>query len=237
MAIGRLISRRAKRIGKDLMPLPGKKRKQKETERAAKPSRKAIRAKSQQASKTGQIATNKNTGKTVGTITRVTPKGQRKTVGTKQTKAVESAVKKRQRRRAVTKTAAAAGLAGAAYLLTDKDKEKATATTKKATASKTYTVKAGDTLSLIAKKEGTTLGKLLDANPQFKGKDADGKAKANKIKPGQKIKISKPVPQRKSVYQDTTKKEMADMQMPKRKRMGGGRVGVGAALKGYGAVR
>ena len=46
MAIGRLISRRAKRIGKDLMPLPGKKRKQKETERAAKPSRKAIRAKS-----------------------------------------------------------------------------------------------------------------------------------------------------------------------------------------------
>ena len=30
---------------------------------------------------------------------------------------------------------------------------------------------------------------------------------------------------------------MADMQMSKVKRKGGGRVGVGAALKGFGAVR
>jgi len=221
MVIGRLISRGAKRIGKDLMPLPGKKRKQKEAERAAKPSRKAIRAKSQQASKTGQIATNKNTGKTVGTITRVTPKGERKTVGPKQTKAVESAVKKRQRRRAATKVAAVTGLAGAVTGMSGGDKS--------------YTVKPGDTLSQIAKKYGTTLEKLLDANPQFKGKDADGKAKANKIKPGQKISLSGIVSPRKSVYQGTTKKEMTGMQMPKRKRMGGGSVrGVGKAQRGFG---
>ena len=102
---------------------------------------------------------------------------------------------------------------------------------------KSYTIKSGDTLSQIAKKYGTTLGKLLDANPKFQGKDAAGKAKANRIKPGQKISLSGIVSPRKSVYQDTTKKEMAGMQMPKVKRKGGGRVGVGAALKGYGAVR
>ena len=102
---------------------------------------------------------------------------------------------------------------------------------------KSYTIKSGDTLSQIAKKYGTTLGKLLDANPKFRGKDAAGRAKANRIKPGQKISLSEIVSPRKSVYQDTTKKEMAGMQMPKVKRKGGGRVGVGAALKGYGAVR
>jgi LysM repeat protein len=207
MAIGKLMSKGVKRISKDLMPLPGKKRKQKEAERAAKPSRKAVRAKSQQASKTGQIATNKNTGKTVGTITRVTSKGERKTVGPKQTEAVESAVKKRQRRRAATKIAAITGLASAVTGMSGSDKS--------------YTIKSGDTLSQIAKKYGTTLEKLLDANPQFRGKDAAGRAKANRIKPGQKISLSGIVSPRKSVYQDTTKKEMSDMQMPKRK---GGKV-------------
>jgi LysM repeat protein len=119
---------------------------------------------------------------------------------------------------------------------------------------KSYTIKSGDTLSQIAKKYGTTLGKLLDANPKFRGKDAAGRAKANRIKPGQKISLSGIVSPRKSVYQDTTKKEMAGMQMNKKRkavtdksvssprgsqisRKGGGRVGVGAALKGYGAVR
>ena len=100
---------------------------------------------------------------------------------------------------------------------------------------KSYTIKSGDTLSQIAKKYGTTLGKLLDANPKFKGKDAAGRAKANRIKPGQKISLSGIVSPRKSVYQDTTKKEMADMQMPKRKRMGGGSVRrVGKAQRGFG---
>jgi len=119
---------------------------------------------------------------------------------------------------------------------------------------KSYTIKSGDTLSQIAKKYGTTLGKLLDANPKFRGKDAAGRAKANRIKPGQKISLSGIVSPRKSVYQDTTKKEMAGMQMNKKRkavtdksvssprgsqisRKGGGRVGVGAALRGYGAVR
>ena len=119
---------------------------------------------------------------------------------------------------------------------------------------KSYTIKSGDTLSQIAKKYGTTLGKLLNANPKFRGKDAAGRAKANRIKPGQKISLSGIVSPRKSVYQDTTKKEMAGMQMNKKRkavtdksvssprgsqisRKGGGRVGVGAALRGYGAVR
>ena len=89
---------------------------------------------------------------------------------------------------------------------------------------KSYTIKSGDTLSQIAKKYGTTLGKLLDANPKFRGKDAAGRAKANRIKPGQKISLSGIVSPRKSVYQDTTKKEMAGMQMPKVKRKGGSKV-------------
>ena len=92
-----------------------------------------------------------------------------------------------------------------------------------------YSIKSGDTLSQIAKKAGTTLKALLAANPSIKD--------PNKIRVGQKIKLSAPVANRKSVYQGMTPKEMAGMQMPKVKRKGGGRVGVGAALKGYGAVR
>ena len=109
-----------------------------------------------------------------------------------------------------------------------------------------YSVKSGDTLSQIAKKEGTTLKALLAANPNIKD--------ANKIRVGQKIKLSSPVKNRKSVYQGMTPKQIADMQMNKKRkavtdksvssprgsqisRKGGGRVGVGAALKGYGAVR
>lgn len=78
---------------------------------------------------------------------------------------------------------------------------------------KSYKIKSGDTLSQIAKKAGTTLKALLAANPGIKD--------PNKIRVGQKIKLSSPVENRKSVYQDMTKKEMADMQMPKRK---GGKV-------------
>lgn len=76
-----------------------------------------------------------------------------------------------------------------------------------------YSIKSGDTLSQIAKKAGTTLKALLAANPGIKD--------ANKIRVGQKIKLSAPVKNRKSVYQGLTNKEMADMQMPKRK---GGKV-------------
>ena len=76
-----------------------------------------------------------------------------------------------------------------------------------------YSVKSGDTLSQIAKKQGTTLKALLAANPSIKD--------PNKIRVGQKLKLSSPVKNRKSVYQGMTRKQMADMAMPKK---GGGKV-------------
>ena len=90
-----------------------------------------------------------------------------------------------------------------------------------------YSVKSGDTLSQIAKKEGTTLKALLAANPGIKD--------PNKIRVGQKIKLSSPVKNRKSVYQGMTKKQMSDMAMPKKgggtvKRKGGGKVMSGSQL-------
>jgi len=92
-----------------------------------------------------------------------------------------------------------------------------------------HTVKSGQTLSQIAKDNGTTLKALLAANPSIKN--------ANKIKVGQKIKLSKPVKKRKSVYQGISKAEMKKMAMPKKKKMGGGKVykrGGGKALRGMG---
>ena len=90
-----------------------------------------------------------------------------------------------------------------------------------------YSVKSGDTLSQIAKKQGTTLKALLAANPGIKD--------PNKIRVGQKIKLSSPVKNRKSVYQGMTKKQMSDMAMPKKgggtvKRKGGGKVMSGSQL-------
>jgi len=90
-----------------------------------------------------------------------------------------------------------------------------------------YSIKSGDTLSQIAKKQGTTLKALLAANPNIKD--------ANKIRVGQKIKLGSPVKNRKSVYQGMTQKQMADMAMPKKrsgtvKRMGGGKVMSGSQL-------
>ena len=90
-----------------------------------------------------------------------------------------------------------------------------------------YSVKSGDTLSQIAKKQGTTLKSLLAANPGIKD--------PNKIRVGQKIKLGSPVKNRKSVYQGMTKKQMADMAMPKKgggtvKRKGGGKVMSGSQL-------
>ena len=90
-----------------------------------------------------------------------------------------------------------------------------------------YSVKSGDTLSQIAKKQGTTLKSLLAANPGIKD--------PNKIRVGQKIKLGSPVKNRKSVYQGMTKKQMSDMAMPKKgggtvKRKGGGKVMNGSQL-------
>jgi nucleoid-associated protein YgaU len=90
-----------------------------------------------------------------------------------------------------------------------------------------YSIKSGDTLSQIAKKQGTTLKALLAANPGIKD--------PNKIRVGQKIKLGSPVKNRKSVYQGMTKKQMSDMAMPKKgggtvKRKGGGKVMNGSQL-------
>ena len=88
---------------------------------------------------------------------------------------------------------------------------------------KSYSIKGGDTLSQIAKRHGTTLKALLDANPKIKN--------ANKIRVGQKIKLSKPVKGRKSVYQGMSKSEMAEIAKKKSgkvvKRAGGGMTRVG----------
>ena len=71
--------------------------------------------------------------------------------------------------------------------------------------SKSYSIKSGDTLSQIAKRQGTTLKALLAANPSIKD--------PNKIRIGQKIKMSTPVKGRKSVYQGLSKSQMAGMTM------------------------
>ena len=83
--------------------------------------------------------------------------------------------------------------------------------------SKSYSIKSGDTLSQIAKRQGTTLKALLAANPSIKN--------PNKIRVGQKIKMSAPVKGRKSVYQGMSKSQMAGMAVKKRaagKLVGGG---------------
>tara|TARA_R110000744_G_scaffold189504_1_gene308610 strand:- start:78 stop:968 length:891 start_codon:yes stop_codon:yes gene_type:complete len=158
------------------------------------------------------------TSKTQQAIVRVTPKGrpgggQRKTVTgqdgklSKTAAAAEKRVKARELRRAATKAgvgAAGAGIASIPILM--KDDKSATAseppkTSKSEKTSKSYKVKKGDTLSEIARDNGTTLKKLKAANPQIKD--------LNKIRPGQSIKIPMPkMKDRKSVYQDMSKSEM-----------------------------
>ena len=85
--------------------------------------------------------------------------------------------------------------------------------------SKAYSIKSGDTLSQIAKRQGTTLKALLEANPSI--------TNPNKIRIGQKIKISAPVKGRKSVYQGLSKSQMAGMAVKKRAagKLVGGAVG------------
>jgi len=96
---------------------------------------------------------------------------------------------------------------------------------------KPYTIKKGDTLSEIAKANGTTLKAIKEANPGIKD--------LNKIRVGQKINISPKVKDRKSVYQGMTKSEMASISKDKTVgRKHGGQIGkprgTGAALRGYG---
>ena len=78
---------------------------------------------------------------------------------------------------------------------------------------KSYAIKSGDTLSQIARRRGTTLKALLAANPQIKN--------PNRIRVGQKINISSPVKNRKSVYQGLSKSQMEKMSIKKKH---GGRI-------------
>jgi len=139
-------------------------------------------------------------------------------------------------------------------LLKEVLKDKGTASPVK-TKSSSVTIKKGDTLSQIAKDNGTTLKALKEANPQIKD--------LNKIRIGQKINLSSKVEDRKSVYQGMSKSEMAAITKRKKggtmkdlsgdgkitkkdiligrgviKKKHGGQIGIprgtGAALRGYG---
>ena len=143
---------------------------------------------------------------------------------------IDKRVTKRNLRRFGTRAAAIA--AGAYTLKKIGDavmKKPPMAATDTSSSSGSYKVKSGDTLSQIAKRRGTTLKALLAANPSIKNPNA--------IRVGQKIKMSKPVAKRKSVYQGMKKSEMKKIAMPKKKKMGGGKVyrrGGGKALRGFG---
>ena len=115
-------------------------------------------------------------------------------------------------------------------LLKEVLKDKGTASPVK-TKSSSVTIKKGDTLSQIAKANGTTLKALQEANPGIKD--------LNKISIGQKINLSPKVKDRKSVYQGMSKSDMASISKDKVvSRKHGGQIGtprgVGAALRGYG---
>ena len=129
---------------------------------------------------------------------------------------------------------AAAGTTAAALtldtLLDKVLKDKGTTPSVKNKAS-SITIKKGDTLSQIAKANGTTLKALQEANPGIKD--------LNKIRIGQKINLSPKVKDRKSVYQGMSKSDMASISKDKVvSRKHGGQIGrprgVGAALRGYG---
>jgi len=179
-------------------------------------------------------ATAPKDAKKVGPVQKVTkevfkltePKSRRTQAGIRDTKGRLSGVSKKQKRIA---SAIRVGVptAVAASLLSNN--KKSGTRTAGAGSGGSYKVKSGDTLSQIAKRRGTTLKALLAANPSIKN--------ANAIRVGQKIKMSKPVAKRKSVYQGMKKSEMKKMAMPKKKKMGGGKVyrrGGGKALRGFG---
>ena len=93
----------------------------------------------------------------------------------------------------------------------------------KAAPSTSYSIKSGDTLSQIAKRTGTTLKALLKANPNID--------KPNEIRVGQKIKLSKPVKGRKSVYQGMSKSAMAKLHKDTQSRKAANRKKAGGVVK------
>jgi hypothetical protein len=95
-------------------------------------------------------------------------------------------------------------------------------------------IKKGDTLSALAKKYGTTVKALMEDNPDIKD--------ANKIKAGAKLNLKQ-----KSTPPKSDEDKFAESQDPyadggykaggSLRRASGGGLGVGKALRGYGAVR
>mgnify|MGYP003126925829 FL=1 len=159
--------------------------------------------------------------KTAGTgkgPTKVTKGGQLKTKKAEKTIAKnQSRARKDKRRRLIKRGAVGAGVVTGLYQLGKAaSKKPPMAATDSSSSGGSYKIKSGDTLSQIAKRRGTTLKALLAANPSIKN--------ANKIRVGQTIKMSKPVKKRKSVYQGLSKSTMSKMAMPKKKKMGGGKV-------------
>jgi LysM repeat protein len=72
---------------------------------------------------------------------------------------------------------------------------------------KNYSVKSGDTLSQIAKREGVSLKAIKEANPNIKN--------LNKIRVGQNIKVPR-IPRSSSPYKGMTKSEMAKIAVDKK---------------------
>ena len=225
MASGKLASAAIKGISNiigDIKPKPattsGKKARRRLTEEDKPATKIAKRRNIKRDPKTGRLSTEGNKEQQ---IVVQTPKSkQLKTVATergtgklgKTAAAAEKRVTARDRRRAATQAGAGATVAGLASIpILTKDKKSATASESKSkSSSKSYKVKKGDTLSEIARDNGTTVKKLKAANPQIKD--------LNKIKPGQSIKIPMPkVKNRKSVYQGMSKSEMKKISMPKKK--------------------
>ena len=185
----------------------------------------------------GQIKTDAGYGRTVATVQgsikpregRLSKKTKkpvygrmRKSMNPAKVDSIEKAVKKRDVRRIATKIGTGATLASVMLLVNELLEDKKVSS---------ITVKKGDTLSQIAKDNGTTLKAIKEANPGIKD--------LNKIRVGQKINLAPKVKDRKSVYQGMTKSEMAAIS--KDKTVGkkhGGQIGkprgTGAALRGYG---
>lgn len=143
--------------------------------------------------------------------------GGRASQAPKQAKAIKKNIVQRDLRRNLKRGAlGAAGLGIVGSTINKMTKKAPMAATDSSSSGGSYKIKSGDTLSQIAKRRGTTLKALLAANPSIKN--------ANKIRVGQTIKMSKPVKKRKSVYQGLSKSTMSKMAMPKKKKMGGGKV-------------
>ena len=251
--LGRGLKKGIERVVTDIKPLPGrtitgKRKTPKDPKRIAKAERlETVQSRKGADSpvKPGQVRTTKRTPsksgeKTVGTVQGAIIPGKgrkrpgvgriRKTAKPRIVSDAEKVVTKRNLRRFGTRAAAIAAGAYTTKKISDALTGPKVAVADKPSSGGSYKVKKGDSLSMIAKKNGTTLSALLKAN-KIPLKDA------NKLSIGQSLKLPAKVKNRKSVYQGMKKSEMKKIAMPKKKKMGGGKVyrrGGGKALRGFG---